>query len=77
MSEIKNPSIKMVVKRTQYQTVTIDEYAGYTMPKTLTKFFEMCEGIKNYPSGEVIDGNWEDGDTVVESFEITIGSDKK
>lgn len=76
MSEIKNPVIKMVVKRTQYQEVTISEYNGYTMPRTLAELFELCEDVKSNASDHTVTADWSDGEYVVESFGVSINGEE-
>lgn len=77
MTQIKNPRITMVIKRTQYQEIVIDEYQGYSMPKTLTGLFELCEDIKANPSDEAVDNNWTDGEYEIESFNVSINGESK
>lgn len=77
MTQIKNPRITMVIKRTQYQEIVIDEYSGYSMPKTLTGLFELCEDIKNYRSSHVVEENWTNGEFEIESFDVSINGESK
>lgn len=77
MTQITNPRITMVIKRTQYQEIVIDEYSGYTMPKTLTGLFEMCESIKADPSDEAVEENWTEGEYEIRAFDVSINGESK
>lgn len=75
MTQITNPRITLVVKRTQYQEIVIDEYQGYSMPKTLTGLFELCEDVKAYSSSHAVDENWTDGEYEIDSFNVGINGE--
>lgn len=66
--------IKILVKRVQFQQITIDE-DSFDVPEDINGFVEFCQEVKASPMDFALDINWEtcNDETGIQSFEIVEG----
>ena len=66
--------IKILVKRVQFQSITIDDEL-FDVPEDINKFVEFCEEVKSDPMSWTSDGDWDNcnDETGIQSFEIVEG----
>ena len=63
-------SIRMVVKRVQYQEVIVSEDGGYEMPQTAEALISMAEDLKASPVSFCRDDSWRDDEVVIDTFTV-------
>jgi len=63
-------SIRMVVKRVQYQDVVVSEGYGYEMPQTAEALISMAEDLKANPVSFCRDDSWCDAEVIIDTFAV-------